>query len=574
MKRTILAALVLVVGAAPLFAQDILARGLDLERQGRLEEAADAFRVLLSRDPVNAAALLGIERVYDRLGRRDSTLALVRRALASNSQNLTARQVELRTSYALGGEALAVEALERWVAVAPRSEAPYAEWVRILLQERRLEQARAVVAGGRERLGDSTRLGPQAAQVEGASGSWLGAAREWRGVVLRQPGYLGPATFALEPVPVNERERVLRLLAEGDSAHPGRRLAAELLLAWNEPARAWALIRTALPRNAEERRTALRHFSDRALARETPEAQRAGGEALEALAAGAPPPEGARLRVESARAFAAAGDVVAARRVLLQMAQDASAPPGAAASAVAALVDMAARAGDAAEAQRVLEGGRARLPGSEALRVSRVVARSWIRSGELSRAEAVIAADSSLAAEEVRGWIALYRGHLSRARELLRASGYLPPEAGGSADRAAAAALLQAVESDSVPALGAALLQAARGDSLGAARALVPIARQVRSGEAELLLVAAGLARSGGDVALAESLWSEIITQHAQAPAAPPALLALARALRDRGLVSQAASRLETLILAYPESALVPEARRELDRIRGLVPRS
>jgi hypothetical protein len=38
--------------------------------------------------------------------------------------------------------------------------------------------------------------------------------------------------------------------------------------------------------------------------------------------------------------------------------------------------------------------------------------------------------------------------------------------------------------------------------------------------------------------------------------------------------MSQAASRLETLILDYPESALVPEARRELDRIRGLVPRS
>jgi hypothetical protein len=42
----------------------------------------------------------------------------------------------------------------------------------------------------------------------------------------------------------------------------------------------------------------------------------------------------------------------------------------------------------------------------------------------------------------------------------------------------------------------------------------------------------------------------------------------------DTGRPEEAAQQLEHLILGYPESAVVPQARRLLEQARGQVPRS
>ena len=76
------------------------------------------------------------------------------------------------------------------------------------------------------------------------------------------------------------------------------------------------------------------------------------------------------------------------------------------------------------------------------------------------------------------------------------------------------------------------------------------------------------------DTAAAEALWTAIAARPGPSPAGAAALLALARVSAGRGRYAEAAERLEALILRHPDSALVPEARRELDRARGLVPRS
>jgi predicted Zn-dependent protease len=55
---------------------------------------------------------------------------------------------------------------------------------------------------------------------------------------------------------------------------------------------------------------------------------------------------------------------------------------------------------------------------------------------------------------------------------------------------------------------------------------------------------------------------------------APAAALALAELLIEQGRTADAIPRLEHLILTYPESALVPEARRRLDQARGAVPKT
>ncbi|MGH7519201.1 MAG: hypothetical protein ACREOC_17345, partial [Gemmatimonadales bacterium] len=56
--------------------------------------------------------------------------------------------------------------------------------------------------------------------------------------------------------------------------------------------------------------------------------------------------------------------------------------------------------------------------------------------------------------------------------------------------------------------------------------------------------------------------------------AAPAAELALGRLLLETERAAEAVQALEHLILTYPESALVPQARRALDQARGAVPRT
>ena len=63
-------------------------------------------------------------------------------------------------------------------------------------------------------------------------------------------------------------------------------------------------------------------------------------------------------------------------------------------------------------------------------------------------------------------------------------------------------------------------------------------------------------------------LWERIATTYANSPEAPEAELAWARQLLRRGDTAGARARLEHLIVTYPESALVPIARRELESVR------
>ena len=72
-----------------------------------------------------------------------------------------------------------------------------------------------------------------------------------------------------------------------------------------------------------------------------------------------------------------------------------------------------------------------------------------------------------------------------------------------------------------------------------------------------------------------ERMRRRIINEFAKSNEAPGALLALARGLTERGeAVEEARQYLEKLIIEHPRSALVPQARQELDRLQGRVPRS
>jgi tetratricopeptide (TPR) repeat protein len=128
------------------------------------------------------------------------------------------------------------------------------------------------------------------------------------------------------------------------------------------------------------------------------------------------------------------------------------------------------------------------------------------------------------------------------------------------------------VRGDSAPQLGAAFLALARGDSTAAAQRFVEAVDRHPEAASALLLAAARVHAARNDAKGAIAVWQRIVEQYAEAPEAAEAELEWARALRRSGDTQGAIAHLEHLILSAPQSALLPQARRELELARGTVP--
>src|SRR5438552_3424041 len=463
----------LLVTSCPVRAQ-VIGEAVELEGTGRHDRAAVVYLAVLRGEPTNLAALLGLERVLPPLGRLRELLPLVRRALARDSTNRAFRALEVRTLATLNEPDSAEDAARRGLALAPGDEGPYREWALALADARRFDEARAVLVAGQRALGGS-RAGERAvelAYLAARRGDWEDAARQWGRAATAAPDQLPNAASQLADVAPGQRDRVTRALVE-DPSPVAQRLGAELLLAWGDPARAWAVFKPAVTAaGSPQAAFALRRFADLAGARGTPEGRRVRALALARLADVVPQPVAARARADAARALLDAGDFAAARPVLERLAADSTAP---------------------ADAQALAN-----------------------------------------------------------------------------------------------TALGDALLTLARGDSIGAVQALRLTAGQLtaegqRGGAAELLLLAGRIAARPGagpeEQRTAATLFAEVVRiggggGEGTGAAAPAAELEWARLLLRQLQALDAVRHLEHLILSYPESAVVPEARRELERAKGAVPKS
>jgi hypothetical protein len=469
----------------------------------------------------------------------------------------------------------------RWTAAAPRDEAPYREWAMALEDAHRHGAARDVLLVGRRALARPGAFGIELAELSLLSGDWEGAAREWAAALTDAPVQLPNAASALAEAPDAQRERITRLLTEGTPSSLTRRLAGELLLNWGQPLRAWAVFEPSVATPSADAAFAARRFADLAGARSTPDARRVRALALARYADLVP--EGgaaARARADAARAFIEAGDRVAARAVLERIAQDSNAPPDAQRLAQRAVVEALIEGGQRDEAARQL-ATNARLSADDRATLRLELVRARIVAGELARADQELARDSSVAALALQGWIALYRGGLSDAHRLFLAAGPYAADRRDATERTAMLALLQHVPGDSFPELGGALLLLAQGDSAHAAEALRLAASRLATGEGgggrpDVLLlagrVAARLDTAQQRTALA--LFDEIVRSAGLGAAAPAAELEWARLLERRAQTAEAIRHLEHLILTYPGSAVVSEARRELERAKGAIPKS
>jgi hypothetical protein len=299
----------------------------------------------------------------------------------------------------------------------------------------------------------------------------------------------------------------------------------------------------------------------------------AQGRALEAIAARTSGNQAARTRLEAAQAYSAAGDRDAARRMLAGLADDRSAPGSVSSGAASALLSVLIGEGKLSEAAGRLRDLRPQLSGEEHATLSRALANAYVRQGELDRADSVVGRDSTIDGFALAGRIRLYRGDLRGAVESFKEAGPYAGERAEATRRTMLLALLQPIEPDTLRPLGAALLRLEQGDTTQALAELQSVASDLppAKGGAELRLLAGRLAAAKGDPDLAERLYREAASREAPATA-PAAELALAELMLAGRRGADAVKQLEHLILTYPESALVPQARRTLDLARGAVP--
>jgi tetratricopeptide (TPR) repeat protein len=554
-----IALLVIVTGPRLVRAQEEtpeVMRALDLENESKYREAAVLFRHSLETRPT-PGALLGLARVYGELWNSDSLLAPLDSLIARNPREGLYRSVKLRTLQILGRQAALRQAFEQWVAAAPRDPTPYREYARILIRLGQPSAADSIVQRGASALGNARALDFETAQLRAAEGQWEASARAWRNALVDAPHLATAAAYALAPTPGDLRDRIRLILMSPPAEAGPRRAAAELLLSWGDPSAAWDALRVLTPDTAAA--TAWTEFGERALAEERyTDARNALASALRVN----PSPE---LALEAATAALRSGFPAQVFALApLAMARDAT---DAAARYVPLHVAALAALGRGAEAEAmVARYDRWLTPGARTA-VAKLLATAWVRSGDLPRARAALRsagpdADSSDAA----GWLALYEGRLADARTLMRGVREPGPEL------AVALGIVARTRGDSAPALGDAFLTLARGDSAAAATKLTAAATEQPEAAPAILLVAARIDAARGDEAAALTLWQRIASSYGDSPEAVESELEWARLLRRRGDRAGAIAHLEHLILNAPDSALLPQARRELELAKGTVP--
>ncbi|HEY3011116.1 MAG TPA: hypothetical protein VGJ36_00120 [Gemmatimonadales bacterium] len=554
--------------------QQGITRALDLERRGDYAAAAQAYRAVLSTRPADATALLGLERSLLPLNRSGEMLPVIRAALAAAPTSSAVHGIALRT-WAAADQPDSIRSIaERWARIAPTDETPYREWGAAELARQNRPGARVAYLRGRARLGRPDALAAELAQLALADGDYPAALREWLLAVRKLPGYRATAVTTLGQAPERARADLLRSLADEPDL-TARRIEAELRAYWGDPLGALRVLTPALPADRTQAIAVLRGLLDQLRGLQTSEAKQAQGRVLEALADRSPALQASRLRLEAAQAYSAAGDRGSARRMLGGLADDRAAPPAISSGAAATLVEVLISEGRLEEAQKRLAESRPTVPADEYDLLRRRLVMAWIRAGDLARADSAVAADSSVAGLALNGRIRLYRGDIKGAVERFKAAGPYTGDRVEATQRTGLLALLQPLEADSLPELGRALLQLEQGDTAQATAALEHLASQLppSHGGAELNLLAGHLMAATGRPADAERLLRVAATREAPGTA-PAAELALAELLISNRRPGDAVDVLEHLILTYPQSALVPQARRKLDEARGAVPKT
>lgn len=525
----------------------LVSRAIELERTGQNREAADAWRSAIA----GGAALpgvLGLERVLSVLGEEAALLEVLDSILLRFPDEPQFRAAQMRTLVLLDRDAEADAAFRAWRDARPHEVAPYRDYARILLFNDRAAKADTILAEAGRTLGQTRALLLEQAQLRAALGRWREAAESWRETVRDQRYFEGAAAFSLGPAPVEARDSVRAALAVAGAPLAATQVLALLELGWGAPRAGWNVLAGLAP--SESVIATWLAFAEEA------ERAQAWSTLRDALAAVQ------RVRPDPANGLRAAAAALRAQDALSALALvRAAGVPRVNQEALGIELEALARLGRGAEAESVLAAAAPTLGATGTRGFARTIAWAWVRAGDVARARLALR-DAPLDAEDaVAGWLALYEGDLATARPALRYGEATTPEA------VSALALLSRTSATQSANIGAAFLALARGDSIGATRAFEAAADENKDAASLLIALAARVGTARGADGPAAVLWTRLLSAHGTAPEAPEAHLELGRAQRRSGETAAAREHFERIILEFPTSALVPQARRELDAL-------
>ncbi len=383
-------------------------------------------------------------------------------------------------------------------------------------------------------------------------GAWDASARAWRHVLDDAPNLSGAAANTLRGAPPEARSGVRRDFLAAPVSVSARLALAELETEWGSARAGWEDLAT-LPATGPAV-AAWVEFASGAADAGAPLVAR------DALAAALQARPGPAIALRAAAAALDGGDPAGALALADRVtALDPDAP------VTPLRVRALCRLGRPEEADRLVSAAWADLSGSLRAELGRAVALAYARVGDVAHAQEVVRRFGLGDDPAITGWLALYAGDLALARRALETV------SGDAPDIVMAIALLVRTHADSAPLVGQAFMLLSRGDSARAADAFATAATSAALTDAAplLLATAARLHVARHEDALAVPLWRRVVVGYAAAPEAPEADLEWGRALKRGSDIAGAIERWEHLLLTYPTSALVPQARRELDLVKA-----
>lgn len=581
--RGVLIALVLLLPGA-LSAQGA-ADELSLIRAATVREQAGDFagsRQILERilrqNPQSLSALLSLERVLRMEGRLRDLIAFAQAHLKADPASPIGHQMLVRTLSSLDQVADLDQAAAAWVRATPKIETPYREVARVLQQRNDHTKALQYLEAGRSRIGRADALALELGDAYAALEEYGRAVREWdraigpdaRGLLLVQRRVAGLRDGGAQVVPA-----LVDALTRSPVSVARKRAAAQLAIDAGLSQRAEHIMRdVAAELKGTERQSFLVEMARRADAAQLP---RAAFWAYSQIAPGDMNPEQTlAIRARLAELALATGDTASAARSYRELEQSLAVGSPQRRQAIALRIQLMIKEDRLAEAKEELAAFRREYASAPELdATAALLAGAHIDKDDVASAEAALAGVIGPRSRIARGRVALRRGRVSEAKaELLAAA---PSLHGAEAtETIRLVTLLGKVSRSGGELLGKALARAAAGVISEAFTLLETGADSLPDLERPAILdFAAALADRAQRPLDAERVRRRIVDEFARSSEAPAALLALARGMTERGeAAAEARHYLETLIVEYPRSALVPQARQELDRLQGRVPRS
>lgn len=541
------------------------------ESRGDYDGAEQVLRRLLQTSPASSGGLFALERVLRSKGDTRSLLPAVDTFLAHEPGSSGVRYLKLRVLLELDSlQALEAEG-DAWLRYQPASEVPYREVARVY--ERAFGPARAldVLRQGRGAIGRPDALALEMGDLLVTLGDMGPALEEWARAVGDDGAQTPVVSKRVAGLPDAPQEAARTLVGHLAKAKETGRRRAAVLIALDMKLGPEALDGARRLAGDLEERPRTSFLADVARrARDAGLGDVAGWAYGELGQEAGSPAERRQFDQRLVEVSLAAGDTVAALEAQRRVMESYTLGSADRRRASAQVIRLEGTTAPPERLRALLDGFRETFPDAPELdELAAAVAGALLARGDAEGATAVLEGMAGPRSSLQRGYLLLAAGEVGEARRafLLSLPGLNPSDATGVIQFAGLLGRLS-------PQGGALLAQAGalahEGRGVEAAAALADGLDQVPQEEHPALLAeAARMADQAEAAPEGARLRTRILTEYPDSPEVGEAALVLARFhARTPSGKGEAIRLLEQLVIDRPNAAVVPDARRELERLR------